>query len=189
MQNILKYLMIALAAAIFVGESFAADMDNGTDANGRMVVSEVLARRCSLSSKKPEMTEDCFKRMAYDYKSNEPIGYDSFSAERRAILNDYAAAYFLTSINEMIASGKYEDQIDELIGKDPTASVSLDNDAREDIEFNNKLASNNSSRLLFAVNSRASAINMDNIANVLDRLVPAIDVDTADTSLAKPPSE
>ena len=189
MERALKYLIIAIAAGICcVPKVFAADMDNGTDSNGKFIVSQVLSQRCGLSSKQPDITEDCYKRLAYDYKTDEPTGYSNFGAERKAIINDYVSAYIDDAVKQMTAAGKYEDRIDELIGKDPSAAPSLDNDAREEIEFNNKLASDNSSLMLDTIDLRASALNMDSLVNMLDVLVPFTDVDTTGKSLALPPS-
>lgn len=174
---------------ILVRISFAAELDNGTDANGQVIVSEVLAQRCGLSSAEPAITDDCIKRLAYDYKTGTPPGYESYNAERKAILNDYAAAYLHKSVTQMIAGGDYGDHIDELIKQDPTASYSLDNDGREKMEASNDLVSDSSSLLLQIMDLRAATIYFENLNGILSEIVPQTDVDTSDTSLGLPPTQ
>ncbi len=191
MKNVKTYffpiiLQILLAfAAIYP----VAAEDDGTDTNGTFLLSPVLTLRCGLDSKSPEITEDCIRRLAYDYQTNAPVGYANYTQERQAIIGDYAKAYLVTSINGMIAAGNYETRIDQLVGKDPTIDISLDGDAREDIEFNNKLSSDNSTSLLNAIGYSAAVTNMENIRNILDTLVPATEIDVNEnTDLAGPPS-
>lgn len=184
-----KYIVIVLLAQlIFCSVSKSEGLDNGRDSNDVFVVSEVLAYRCGVSSKDPALTEDCIRRLAYDYKTDLPPAHGDYETEKKAILNDYSAAYFYKAIVQMIASGDYNDRIDELIKQDPTISVSLDNDSREKMEFNNKLASDNSSIFLQAVDLRASKVNLENINNIVNNVVKETDVDTNDTALAVPPS-
>ncbi len=187
MKKTATYLKVILSVLMLLGISPALAEDDGTDDNGRFLLSEVLALRCGLSSTSPVITEDCIKRLAYDYKTDTPVGYSSYKDERSAIIGDYAKAYLYEAVTGMIAGGDYEDRIDELIGKDPSLNVSLDGDAREDIEFNNKLSADNAVIFLDALHYRASAININNITNILNRLVPSMEIDTEDTSLAKAP--
>ena len=189
MKRALKYLLIVLLAnVLFCQISLAENKDNGRDANNTLIVSKILTLRCGLSSSDPGITEDCIRRLAYDYKTDLPPGYENYELEKKAIINDYARAYLFKAINQKVLSGGYEDRIDELIKQDPTVSVELDNDSREKMEFNNKLASDNSSVFLQAIDMRSSIINFDNINNILNNIVKETDVDTEDTSWGMPPS-
>ena len=188
MQRLFKYLVfILLLNAILAKSLIALELDDGTDSDGQFITSQVLAQRCGLSSKDPSITKDCIKRLAYDYKTGMPPGYDTYNAERKAILADYTAAYFYKAIKQMIAGGDYEDHIDELIKQDPTATYSLDNDGREKMEASNDLVSDSSSLFLQAIDLRASVINFDNMSNIVNEIVQQTDVDTSETSLGLPP--
>ncbi len=186
----LKHLKYLLFFGFLLGSfaAAAAISDNGRDANGNLIVSEVLAKRCGLSSSNPIITTDCITRLAYDYKTGIITDYASYAKERSAILHDYVGEYIYKSVRSMVSSGEYEDHIDELIGENPLETVSLDNDSREKMEANNKISSDNSSVFLEAIDLRASGINFNNINNVLNILVPLVDVNTDNTDLAMPPS-
>ena len=186
----LKYLKYLFFFFFCLGSfaALAAMADNGRDANGNLIVSEVLAKRCGLSSGDPIITGDCINRLAYDYKTGIITGYVSYDAERSAIMHDYVGEYIYKSVKSLVSSGEYEDHIDELIGENPLETVSLDNDSREKMEANNKISSDNSSLFLEAIDLRASSINLINVNNILSVLVPQVDVNTEDNDLALPPS-
>ena len=188
MKKMSTYLIAVVAAILFgISNVSAAERDDGTDHNGKFILSETLARRCGLSSQAPDITEDCIRRLAYDKETDIPVGFFNFNDEQQSIIGDYVSAYMEQAVNGMINGGEYADRIDGLIGRDPTASISLDNDSREDMEFHNKIMNDNADVFSAAVNYRASQINMDNIISVLEMLVPETEVDVNDTSLALAP--
>lgn len=190
MNKILTYFAFILALAMPGSAMSEKVLDNGRDTNDNFIVSETLALRCGVSSKNPAITEECIRRLAYDYKSGRPPAFENYSDERRAIISEYTNAYMLKAISQMIAGGDYGDHIDELIKEDPTQTYELNNDTREKMEFSNKLVSDNTSLFLRTIDLRASQINFDNINTILDVLVPATDIDLEnDKYLALPPSE
>ncbi len=186
----LKYLKYLFFLSFSFGSlaAVAAVVDNGRDANGNLIVSEVLAKRCGLSSGNPIVTNDCINRLAYDYKTGIITGYASYAEERSAIMHDYVGEYIYKAVKSLVSAGEYEDHIDDLIGENPLETVSLDNDSREKMEANNKISSDNSSMFLEAIDLRASSINLTNIGNILSVLVPQVDVNTESHDLALPPS-
>ena len=187
MKKIATYLLTAVFISLFyTGNVLSVELDDGTDHNGRFIVPETLTKRCGLSSQSPVITGDCIKRLAYDRETNTPIGFYDFDAEKRAIIGDYVTDYLEWGINGIINGGEYGDRIDELIGRDPTASISLDNDSREDMEFHNKIMNDNASVFSTAITYRASQINIDNMISILETLVAETEVDVNDTSLALP---
>lgn len=189
MKQILTYLAIiwALTANAMADDKI---FDNGRDANDNFVVAETLTLRCGVSSKNPIITDDCMRRLAYDYKTGKPPEFDSYSDERSAILNEYASAYITKAVVQMVAAGNYPDHINELIKQDPTQTYDLNNDAREKMEFNNKLVSDNTSLFLKMLDLRASQMNFNNVNDILDVLVPSTEINIEDDKyLALPPTE
>ena len=80
MKKMSTYLIAAVAAILFgISNVSAAERDDGTDHNGKFILSETLARRCGLSSQAPDITEDCIRRLAYDRETDTPIGFFNFN--------------------------------------------------------------------------------------------------------------
>jgi hypothetical protein len=168
MSNVLKYIIvILLVLSLSLLEVVAAQMDNGTNKNGKMVVSKTLSSRCGLSSNKPIVEMDCLKRLASDFIHNkEPLNNMTSTEEFNAILSDYMSAYLAFAAAQLNKSSTYKDDSDELAGKG--ISAVQNNDARADIEANNKLANDNSARLIDALDVRSMEININNIERMLD---------------------
>ena len=195
MSSLSRTLKIFLGAVLLISSNvFASDggsVDNGTDANGDLIVSPTLALRCGLSSQEPSITSDCVDRLAYDYKSGVVAGleYANFSEMKKVILSEYATPYIENALKQLVASSEYEDEINKKMCVDSTSvsCSSASNDSRDEIEYNNKMAASNAAILLEALKLRAQDLNFNNIDVILDRVVPIKDVDLSDESLAGPP--
>ena len=168
MKRVLRYFTL-IASIIFglILDVFAQTIDNGTNANGKMIVSKTLSSRCALSSNKPIVEMDCLKRLASDFIHNKsPLHNMTSKEEFNAILSDYMSAYLAFAAAQLNKSSTYKDDSDELAGK--AVSSSQNNDARADIEANNKLANDNSARLIDALDVRSMEININNIERMLE---------------------
>ena len=195
MKELIRIFIFLLFNAIFmIADVYAFEMpqtDSGKDKNGDLIVAKTLALRCGLSSKKTELSSDCIDRLAYDFRSGKVAGgiFDSYSAERKAILNEYAAAYIYKAMEQLIAASGYESRINKLTCANPTGDgcAAAPKDTRAEIENNNKLATDNAAILLDAIRLRASELNMYSVSNVLYNIVPVKEVDLSNTSLASAP--
>ena len=192
MSRLVQILKIFLSAAFIISSNvYATDIDDGTDANGDLIVSPTLAMRCGLTSKEPNVTSDCISRLAYDYKTGVIKGMDfaDFSDMRKTILSEYVASYMEGSLKQLVDASGYEDKINEEMCIDSTKAScsSVSKDTREEIEYNNKMAANNASILMDAVKLRAQELNYNNLETMLYNVVPAKDIDLSDNSLAGPP--
>lgn len=183
-------------ATILFADAYAIDVpsiDDGTDKDGELIVSPTLAQRCGLSSQNPNIDTDCADRLAYDNKSGHIIDtrFNSYSEERNAILSEYVGAYLKKSLEKLVESSKYEDQINEDMCIDNTKASckNVSNDTRAEIEYNNKLAASNASIMMDAVKQRALVLNVYGVKVVLDNIVPTIEVDLENKSLAGPPTK
>lgn len=165
--------------------------DGGVDENGTTVVAPTIAMRCGLSSQEPQITEDCLNRLAYDYKSGVILGgqFANYEEQRKKILEEYASSYLEEALTQLVDTSGYEDRINKemCIDKSEASCMSASNDTRAEIEYNNKIAADNASKMLSAVKMRALEDNLDSITNILDNLIPAMDVDLEDKSLAGVP--
>ena len=195
MSRSLEIFKIFLSIALIISAKAFADesisLDNGTDKNGEMIVSPTLAMRCGITSQEPDITSDCVDRLAYDFRSDELANKEFFDYKdmRRAIVGEYVTAYFEASIKQLINVSGYQDRIeDELcINTTSLSCSSISNDIRDEIEYNNKMASDNAAVLLDAVKLRAQELNFNSILVLLDKLVPEKEVDLENKSLAGPP--
>ncbi len=178
MKKFLTYLILALMGSCLSFSAIAeeAEIDDGYSEHGRLVVSPTLIEICGLSSKKPTITEECYKKLAEHLKKGETgvSDYPTYEAERSAILNDYAKAYLKEASIEMIASGALKDELDKKVGKDPTAGITLDKDRRQTIENNNNIADFNTRRILLSTAMRSQAIKAQNIKQILRVHIPAM---------------
>ena len=195
MSKLMQILKISLIAAIFMSaEVFAVEMpstDDGTDKNGDLIVAPTLALRCGLSSQEPDITPDCMDRLAYDYYSGKLVDdrFKEYDDERKAIVSEYAGAYFQTALTQLIEASGYEDKINEDMCIDATkpSCMGISNDSRAEIEYNNKMAAHNAATMLGAVKVRALELNMDSIVTILNQIVPGREIDMNKSSLAGPP--
>lgn len=165
--------------------------DNGVDENGTMVVAPTLALRCGLSSAEPQITQDCLDRLAYDYKSGVIVSgqFANYEEERKTVLSEYAGAYLEEALTQLVDVSGYEDRINKemCIDKSEPSCMSVSNDTRAEIEYNNKIAADNASKMLSALKMRALEENMDRISDMLNDIVPTIEVDLENKSLAGVP--
>lgn len=195
MKNMMKYLQIVLLIAIlFCNHLFAAEFDGGIDEYGNVIVSPTLALRCSISSKEPNITTDCIKRLAYDSKSGKLLNkeFANYAEERDAIVKDYIKPNFEKFAKILVDSANYEDRINALVCIDATAEGCANpaNDVNTELSYNNKLALDNSKTMIDAIKARISTIQVFNITNILDNIVPYTKVDIEkDSYLAGPPSD
>ena len=168
MKIVMRYLISILPIMILSTlDASAAFPDNGTNENGKMVVSATLSKRCGLSSDNPVVGIDCLKRLASDYIHSEaPGGIMSSQEEFDAIISEYMAAYLAVAAEQLHKSGTYEEDSDKLAGKDPEL-ISADNDARADIEANNKISNDNSAREIDALDVRSMEININNVETMI----------------------
>lgn len=183
-----------MVCVVFLNADFAyaAGKDNGTDANGKMIISKKIAMRCGIGSG-DKITEDCLKRLAYDYKTNkgsQVLGYKDWNDLRKQILNDYTQEHLPTGVKELIKSGEYKDRINELLGRGSAAGATQNNDIRQLIDHNTELVADHNARLLDLTNMRAAVVAEENINYLLTHVVPEMDVDPEkDTDLATPPKQ
>ena len=179
-------LMITNAQAIEMPST-----DDGTDKNGDVIVAPTLALRCGISSQNPSITSDCLDRLAYDYKSGQIVSGDflSYDDERKAIIGEYAGAYFQKSLEQLVEASGYEDKINKEVCIDSTelSCMSASNDTRAEMEYNNKLATSNTMIMLEALKLRSLKLNMDSVDIMLGTIVPTKDVDLNNKSLAGAP--
>lgn len=168
MKRLLKFLMLVIPiATLSILKVSAASIDNGTNKNGKMVVSKILSTRCGLSSDNPVVQIDCLKRLASDYIHKEsPINNMTSDEEFNEILSEYMSVYLAVASAQLNKSSTHEDDADKLAGKDTSIS-SPDNDARADIEANNKLANDNSALLIEALDARSMEININNVERMI----------------------
>ena len=192
MKAMQTYLMAMLTAFIPFSQAFGLCEDNGTDLDGRVVVSEVFARRCGLSTQDYKMTEDCLKRLAYDmvygngYQSeDETFDFHSFAEEKERIISDYVQDYIATALKQLVEAGEHKDKADILAGKMPEdlslASPVRDNDSRQDLEEHGKLVSENTKVLLGILDTRSGVITVKAVAGpLLTEILPRVEVKSED---------
>ncbi len=195
MSRTLQILKIFLSIAFMSSSNaFAIDMstfDGGTDKNNEMIVSPTLSLRCGIISQDPNVTPDCVERLAFDYKSGK-LALEEFATYRemrKAIISEYADAYFENALKQLVDASGYEDKINKELCIDSTepSCATASKDIREEIEHNNKMAASNAAILLDAVKLRAQELNFNAVEVMLDKIVPAKEVDLKNTSLAGPP--
>lgn len=180
---------LAIAAGIFLpfSEAFGLCEDNGTDEEGRVVVSEVIALRCGLSTQDYKMTEDCLKRLAYDmqfgagYQSeDEDFDFRSFNEEKERIISNYVQDYIATAFKQLVAAGKNKDKTDNMAGKNPELADKRENDGRQDIEEHNKLVNNNTKVLLGILDTRSGVATIKTVQQMLVNVLPRVEVKMED---------
>ena len=169
MKRMIKYFIFILPAFVLLAlDVSASSIDNGSNENGKMVVSETLSTRCGLSSKNPVVTEDCLKRLASDYIHNDaPIRNMSSSEEFNLILAEYMSAYLAFAADQLQKSGSHADDADKIANNNTSADAASDNDERADIEANIKLITNSFTRLIDALDIRSMEININNVESML----------------------
>lgn len=193
MSKLAKTLgILSVIAFMATANAFAQEIlgpDDGVDENGTMVVAPTLAMRCGLDSQNSQITQDCMDRLAYDYKSGVIIGgeFANYDEERKAILGEYAGAYLEEALAQLVDVSGYEDRISKEMCIKKSDCPTASNDSRAEIEYNNKIAADNASKLLSAVKMRAFELNMDSVDNMLNALVPVMEVDLENKSLAGAP--
>lgn len=194
MSRSLQILKIFLIIALITSANVAVGTvttDNGTDQNGDLIVSPTLALRCSISSQEPNITEDCIERLAYDYKSGKLADekFSNYKEMRKAIVSEYVAAYFENAIKQLVSASGYKDRIEKefCINSSDPSCAGLSKDISEEIGYNNKLATDNAAILLDAVKLRSQDLNFNAVEVMLDKIVPAKEVDLENKSLAGPP--
>ena len=192
-MSILSQTLKIFLVAVFLNGSnvFAEEVDNGTDVNGDLIVSETLSLICGLSSKNPEITTECINKLVEIYQSGEVRGtaFKNYLSLQKVVLSEYAAAYMENALKQLVASSGYEDEINEKMCIESTSAKcsSVSNDTRDEIEYNNKLATNNAAILLETFKLKAQGANYDGIYTILDQVVPykddvAINNSSADES-------
>lgn len=195
MSKLTQTLVFLLTIAFMTtANAFAEGMlghDDGTDENGTTVVAPTLALRCGLSSQKSQITQDCLERLAYDYKSGQVLlgNFANYDDERKTILGEYASAYLEKALEHLVYISEYENTINKkmCIDKSEPECMSVSNDTRAEIEYNNKIAAINAYKMLSALSMRAMEDNMDSISNMLNNLVPIMEVDLENRALAGTP--
>lgn len=210
MNKSLKYLFFILAILILPKTGISVDnIDDGTNENGDMIIPQALRERCGLSSKNPNITDDCYKRLAYDsQRGNSPV-FESFGEEnlqnfedlRNFITNDYTADYLKQAIQKMIASGEYDEHIGNLLceletedeaKKDCESYKDAQGNVNQDINtqqiLHNKIATDNNSVMIDAIRIRSSMINLTNNSTMFDAIVPMYATENLSSECAKIPS-
>lgn len=195
MKTIWTYLTIAMGIFLPFSKAYALCEDNGTDDEGRVVVSEVIALRCGLSTEDFTMTEDCLKRLAYDmqfgggYQSDdEDFDFQTFDEEKERIISNYVQDYIATAFKQLVAAGKNKDKTDNMAGKNPELADKRENDSRQDIEEHNKLVNNNAKVLLGILDTRSAVVTIKTVQGMLVNVLPRIEVkaDEKDDLLSDP---
>ena len=188
-----KIFFLSVALIMTTNVVFAASslFDDGVDENGDVVVSPSLALRCGISSDEAVITADCIDRLAYDYKSGKIVGFSfsNYNDERKVIISEYVAAYLKNGLEQLVEASGYDDKIGEEMCMDDTKSscMSVSKDSRDEMEYNNKMATINATILLDAVKLRAQELNLISLETLLNNVVPARDVNLSNKSLAGAP--
>lgn len=188
-----KIFFLSVAFIMTTNVVFAASslFDDGVDENGDVVVSPSLALRCGISSSDAVITADCIDRLAYDYKSGKIVGFSfsNYNEERKVIISEYVAAYLKNGLEQLVEASGYDDKIGEEMCMDDTKAscMSVSKDSRDEMEYNNKMATINATTLLDAVKLRAQELNLISLETLLNNVVPARDVNLSNKSLAGAP--
>ena len=161
-----------------------------TNADGDLVVGETLAMRCGLDADNSDIDDDCINRLAYDYQTGKTYTGDSYEEETQQIMGDYVKHYIRMAAQGLVVASKHKDDVAKMICVDTSGDgcKSVAKDTRTEIEYCNKLATNNANLLLDAIKMQSASLNLDNLTNVIDNFVPNTDIDTSDSSLSLPPS-
>lgn len=186
MTSIAKHIVLILimGGILLSNKSLAAGVAP-TDANGDVIISETLALRCGLDSENYEVTEDCINRLAYDYATDKIVNFDSYGDEQNAIIGEYAADYIKMGSIALVDASHHEAEVAKMICTDKKAKGCSNepSDTRTQLEYNNRLATDNSSLMLSAIKMRSAALNLQNVINLLEIYVPETNTDIKDTSL------
>ena len=92
MKTFVRYLIFILLQfllpfSVFAQEGQESVDDDGTNADGRVIISETLVERCDLKgSSEPKIPEDCIKKLTSDAKLGKTPDNEDYEVEARRIL-------------------------------------------------------------------------------------------------------
>ena len=126
---ILLQLMISLSAFTAAAEEIIAD--NGTNVDGKVILSETLVDRCDLEgSSNPVVSEDCIKKLTSDAKLGKAPNGDDYETQAKKILKEQTNGYMEIALNRLIESSKHKENSEKITGKD----TGFSGDSRDDVE-------------------------------------------------------
>ena len=177
---------------------------NGTDPlGGGIMIPKELVMRCGLCSDgKLELTYDCVRRLAYDYK----VLPSQYGKERTAIKSAYVGEEFDFAVNRLVTASKHDDKVKNDAGQETASTIGIDGSDKKDnfgksaakecqenqnssrclMEANSTIGSDNAQVLLNALHTKAIIARSDFVNNLLINVSPNLDVDTSDNNLRLP---
>lgn len=166
--------------------------DSGTNAEGEMLVPKTLAKRCGLSSDDPQITEDCLKRLCYDYVKGKSIGFQDYNGLLVSVIHDVVKNFLPASATRVTEGGANDDDTKELVGGyDLSSDVSI----RNTMTNNRKVAVNNMNHMMDTLAVETQRRYLSQMKTLLytvvsTRCASLTEEELADdSSLAGPPSD
>ena len=197
--------IICLMSALIIGSVFATvgvaeEIDDGSDADGRVIWPKTLAERCNLSSSDYQLSEDCYDKMVSDYKLGVTPSGISWNQQTNQIFHEQIKDTLALSLQRLIESGTHKENNDVLAGKytkDLLSGLSAAddyegdaNDNREVLEQINKLNLKNFNDLVSIMDSTALLQIINKYEMLFFQVIPErsqtmIAKDAAETGLRK----
>jgi len=172
MKNFVKYLIVVLLQLLLpllacAQEAGEDSEDDGTDADGKVILSETLVNRCGLKgSSDPEIPESCFNKLASDVKLGKTPDGENYETEARKILKEQTTGYMEIAINRLINASEHEDKIDKITEKA--------GDSRDDVEQIIKLSTDIGSTTADVVDTTSSINKLLNAELLYFDTIPTI---------------
>lgn len=176
--------------AVAGAPSIGASPDQGTDSDGNMKVPTSLTKRCGLSSDSPETTDDCLKRLAYDYYTRKSVGFGTYDDLRNAVVREISKAYFASGAERLQQSSSHEEDLKDTLGEFDVSNVSTD--MRATMKQNSEVGQDNTAQMYDLLKVNNQRMYMVQYKRLFDLIIPSMveyltDEDKEDVSLAGPP--
>ena len=132
MKNFVEYSIFILLQLLLPLTSFAQDVggsteDDGTNADGKVIIAETLVERCALKgSSEPEIPHDCIKKLTSDAKLGKTPEGEDYEDEAKKIVKEQTTGYMELAIKRLVDSSENEAKNDKI--------TESSGDSREDVE-------------------------------------------------------
>ena len=143
MKRFAKYLILflvqlLLSLSVCAQETTEPVQDDGTNADGRVIIPATLVGRCGLKgSSEPEIPEECIDKLASDAKLGKTPDGENYETEARKILKEQITGYMEIAVKRLIEASEHEEKVDKITEKS--------GDSRDDVEQIIELSSDISS--------------------------------------------
>ena len=135
---ILFLVQLWLSLSVCAQETTESVEDDGTNADGRVIIPATVVERCGLKgTSDPKIHNECVDKLTSDAKLGKTPEGEDYESEARKILKEQITGYMEIAVKRLIEASEHEEKVDKITEKS--------GDSRDDVEQIIKLSSDISS--------------------------------------------